>query len=132
MRDHHNELRVSVAEGAAPNRQFVVAFRVFDDGVGFRYELPQQPNLGEFAITDELTQFALADDARAWWIPSNRARMDRSEMLYSSSPVSGRLWPCPGFSNQRPSRAFMTNQPALAGTSPASLCSSSASGTTTR
>ena len=88
VRDHHNELRVSVAEGAAPNRQFVVTFRVFDDGLGFRYEFPQQPNLGEFAITDELTQFTLADDARAWWIPSNRARMDRSEMLYSSSPVS--------------------------------------------
>jgi alpha-glucosidase len=88
VRDHHNELRVSVAEGGAPNRQFVVAFRVFNDGVGFRYELPQQPNLGEFAITEELTQFALADDARAWWIPSNRPRMDRSEMLYSSSPVS--------------------------------------------
>ncbi|MDQ3951140.1 MAG: glycoside hydrolase family 97 N-terminal domain-containing protein, partial [Gemmatimonadota bacterium] len=88
VRDHHNELRVTVAEGAAPNRQFVVAFRVFNDGVGFRYELPQQPNLGEFAITEELTQFALADDARAWWIPSNRPRMDRSEMLYSSSPVS--------------------------------------------
>jgi alpha-glucosidase len=88
VRDHHNELRVSVAEGKAPSRQFVVVFRVFNDGVGFRYEFPQQPNLGEFAITDELTQFALADDARAWWIPSNRPRMDRSEMLYSSSPVS--------------------------------------------
>jgi alpha-glucosidase len=88
VRDHHNELKVTVAEGAAPNRQFVVAFRVFDDGLGFRYEFPQQPNLGEFAITEELTQFALADDARAWWIPSNRPRMDRSEMLYSSSPVS--------------------------------------------
>jgi alpha-glucosidase len=88
VRDHHNELRVSVAEATAPNRRFVLAFRVFNDGVGFRYELPQQPNLGEFAITEELTQFALADDARAWWIPSNRARKDRSEMLYSSSPVS--------------------------------------------
>jgi alpha-glucosidase len=88
VRDHHNELRVSVAEGKAPSRQFVVVFRVFNDGVGFRYEFPQQPNLGEFAITDELTQFALADDARAWWIPSSRPRMDRSEMLYSSSPVS--------------------------------------------
>src|SRR2546426_7022224 len=39
------------------------------------------------SITDELTEFALADDARAWWIPSNRPRLDRSEMLYSSSPV---------------------------------------------
>src|SRR3989454_8114849 len=44
--------------------------------------------LGEFAITDELTEFTLADDARAWWIPSNRPRLDRSEMLFSCSPVS--------------------------------------------
>src|SRR2546426_6681955 len=89
VRDHHNELRVSVAEVAAPGRQLVVVFRVFNDGIGFRYELPAQPGLGEFAITDELTEFALADDAPAWWIPSNRPRLDRSEMLYSSSPGSG-------------------------------------------
>src|SRR5213083_603110 len=88
VRDHHNELRVSVAEVAAPGRRFVVVFRVFNDGVGFRYELPEQPALGAFVITDELTEFALADDARAWWIPSNRPRLDRSEMLFSSSPVS--------------------------------------------
>src|SRR3989442_15808581 len=89
VRDHHNELQVSVAEAASPGRRFVVVFRVFNDGVGFRYELPEQPGLGEFAISDELTEFALADDARAWWIPSNRPRLHRSEMLFSSSPVSG-------------------------------------------
>src|SRR5881296_1983580 len=88
VRDHHNELRVSVAEVASPGRRFVVVFRVFNDGVGFRYEIPEQPGLGEFAITDELTEFTLADDARAWWIPSNRPRLDRSEMLFSCSPVS--------------------------------------------
>jgi alpha-glucosidase len=88
VRDHHNELQVSVAETAPPGRQFAVVFRLFNDGVGFRYELPDQPNLKDFAITDELTEFSLADDARAWWIPSNRPRLDRSEMLYSSSPVS--------------------------------------------
>ena len=63
-------------------------FRAFDDGIGFRYEFPEQPGLGAFEITDELTEFALADNARAWWIPSDRPRMDRSEMLYSSGPVS--------------------------------------------
>lgn len=88
VRDHHNELKVSIGETAAPNRQFTVAFRVFDDGVGFRYEFPDQPNLKDFEIQDELTEFSMADDARAWWIPSNRPRLDRSEMLYSSSPVS--------------------------------------------
>ncbi len=88
VRDRHNERRISVSEGAPGNRQLVVVFRVFNDGVGFRYELPAQPGLSEFAIMQELTEFALADDARAWWIPSNRPRLDRSEMLYSSSPVS--------------------------------------------
>ncbi len=88
IRDHHRELRVSVQETRAAARRFDVVFRVFDDGIGFRYELPAQPNLGSFEIMDELTEFAFTDDARAWWIPSNRPRMDRSEMLYSSSPLS--------------------------------------------
>jgi alpha-glucosidase len=88
VRDHHNELAVSVEETGAPNRRFVLRVRAFDDGVGFRYEFPEQPGLGAFEITDELTEFALADNARAWWIPSNRPRMDRSEMLYSSGPMS--------------------------------------------
>jgi alpha-glucosidase len=88
IRDHHNELRVSVAETAAPGRKFDFVVRAFNDGIGFRYELPAQPALGDFVISDELTQFNLADDSKAWWIPSNRPRLDRSEMLYSSSPVS--------------------------------------------
>ena len=88
VHDHHNELTVAVEETAAPRRLFVLRVRVFDDGVGFRYEVPNQPGLREFEITDELTEFSLADNARAWWIPSNWARKDRSEMLYSSSPVS--------------------------------------------
>ncbi|HSQ28872.1 MAG TPA: glycoside hydrolase family 97 protein [Gemmatimonadaceae bacterium] len=88
VRDHHNELRVSVLEAKAPGRKFDVVFRAFDDGVGFRYEVPEQPALGDFEIQDELTEFALADDAKSWWIPSNRPRLDRSEMLYSQSPVS--------------------------------------------
>ena len=88
VRDHHNELAVTVEESAAPQRRFTLRVRAFDDGVGFRYELPEQPGLGGFEIQDELTEFALADNARAWWIPSNWPRMDRSEMLYSSGPVS--------------------------------------------
>ena len=88
VRDHHEELRVHVAESGAPGRRFEVVFRAFDDGIGFRYVLPEQPGLSEFAIEDELTEFALADNARAWWIPSDWPRKDRSEMLYAASPVS--------------------------------------------
>ncbi|HEX6308714.1 MAG TPA: glycoside hydrolase family 97 protein [Longimicrobiales bacterium] len=88
VRDHHNELRVSIQETSSAGRRFDVVFRAFDDGVGFRYEVPEQPSLRTFQLQEELTEFALADDARAWWIPSNRPRLDRSEMLYSASPVS--------------------------------------------
>ncbi|MDX1577086.1 MAG: glycoside hydrolase family 97 protein, partial [Gemmatimonadota bacterium] len=86
VRDHHNELRVTLVERGAPRRELVLAVRAFDDGIAFRYELPQQPNLGDFAITDELTQFAMADDARAWWIPA--FQQNRYEYIYRASPVS--------------------------------------------
>jgi alpha-glucosidase len=88
VRDHHNELAVAVEETGTPRRVFTLRVRAFDDGVGFRYELPTQPGLAGFEISNELTEFAFADNARAWWIPSNWARKDRSEMLYSSGPVS--------------------------------------------
>ncbi|MEO7501523.1 MAG: glycoside hydrolase family 97 N-terminal domain-containing protein, partial [Gemmatimonadaceae bacterium] len=88
VRDNHNELRVSVAERLAPSRRFDVTFRAFNDGIGFRYEFPEQANLRDFVIMEELTEFSMADNSRSWWIPSNRPRLDRSEMLYSSSPVS--------------------------------------------
>ncbi len=88
VRDHHNEVAVTVEENRARRRRFTLRVRAFDDGVGFRYELPEQSGTSAFEITDELTEFSLADNSRAWWIPSNWARMDRSEMLYSSGPVS--------------------------------------------
>lgn len=87
VRDHHNELRVSVAEMSQPNRRFTVVFRAFDDGVGFRYEFPEQPRLQSFVITDELTEFYLATDARAWWIPANDPT-HRYELMYGSSPMT--------------------------------------------
>ena len=88
VRDQHNELQLSVTETAAPDRRFTLRVRAFNDGVAFRYEFPQQPNLGDFEISDELTEFAMADNARAWWIASNRPRLDRSEQLWSQGPVS--------------------------------------------
>ncbi|HET9011411.1 MAG TPA: glycoside hydrolase family 97 N-terminal domain-containing protein, partial [Gemmatimonadaceae bacterium] len=66
VRDHHNEMRVEVEEANAPNRRFSVIFRAFDDGLGFRYELPAQPGFGDYEISDELTEFAFADNGRAW------------------------------------------------------------------
>ena len=88
IRDHHNELKVNIEERTAPNRKFTLALRAFNDGVAFRYEFPAQPALQDFEITDELTEFVMADNARAWWIASNRPRLDRSEQLWSEGPVS--------------------------------------------
>jgi alpha-glucosidase len=88
VHDHHNELAVAVEETGAPNRRFTLRLRAFNDGIGFRYEFMERPGFSSYEMTDELTEFALADNARAWWIPSNWPRMDRSEMLYTSSPVS--------------------------------------------
>ncbi|HET7458539.1 MAG TPA: glycoside hydrolase family 97 protein [Gemmatimonadaceae bacterium] len=88
VREHYNELRVQVAEDAAPHRRFAVTFRAFDDGIGFRYEVSDSGGLGDFEISDELTEFTFADNGRAWWIASNRPRLDRSEQLYSEGPVS--------------------------------------------
>ena len=88
VRDHYNELRVQVAEDEAPGRRFAVAFRAFDDGIGFRYELAESAGFADFEMMEELTEFALADNARAWWIPANKPEPDRQEILYSSGPVS--------------------------------------------
>jgi len=88
VRNHYNELTVSVKERVGLGRSFEFVVRAFNDGIGFRYEFPSQPNLTDFVISEELTQFSFADDAKSWWIPSNRPRLDRSEMLYSSSPIS--------------------------------------------
>jgi alpha-glucosidase len=88
VRDQHNEIAVTVEERGAARRRFTVRLRAFDDGIGFRYELPRQPALDSFAITEELTRFSFADNPRTWYIPSNRPRMDRSEMLYASGPLS--------------------------------------------
>ncbi|MDH4042856.1 MAG: glycoside hydrolase family 97 protein [Gemmatimonadota bacterium] len=86
VRDHHHELRVEVAEAAPAGRRFTLVVRAFDDGVAFRYELPAQPSLDAFEITEELTEFVMADNARAWWVPANRE--NRYEFLYSGSPMS--------------------------------------------
>src|SRR5215213_8817585 len=88
VRDHHNELRVRVAEDRAPGRRFAVVFRAFDDGVGFRYEVSDSAGLGDYEMMEELTEFTFADNARAWWIPAGCCDPDRQERLYSSGPVS--------------------------------------------
>ena len=88
VREHYNELRVQVGETVAPQRHFTVVVRAFDDGVGFRYELADSAGFRDFEMMEELTEFTVADDARAWWIRANQPQPDRYEQLYVSTPVS--------------------------------------------
>lgn len=69
-RNHFNELTVQLAETTGSKRRLDVVFRVYDDGLGFRYVFPEQPNLREAIIDDELTEFAIAPESTAWWIPA--------------------------------------------------------------
>lgn len=72
VRDQHNELVVTLSATQGPARQMVVRFRAFDTGIGFRYELAEQPALaGEIAIVEELTQFAVGEDTTMWYTPSD-------------------------------------------------------------
>jgi alpha-glucosidase len=86
VRNHYNELRVQLQETSAPERTMTVVFRVFDDGLGFRYEIPEQPKLGEFEIMDEYTTFALTGNPSAWWIPAYAG--NRYEYLYRHTPLA--------------------------------------------
>ena len=85
IRNHYNELTVTLKEKAKPFRSFDVVFRVFDDGVGFRYRFPKQSGLEQVKISEELTEFSLARDATAWWIPAGE--WNREEYLYHRTPV---------------------------------------------
>jgi len=86
IRNNYNELRVDLQETTWPARQMAITFRVYDDGVGFRYDFPAQLQLGAFEIVDEQTEFALSGDHAAWWIPAMQP--DRYEHAYRRSQLS--------------------------------------------
>ena len=83
VRDHHNELRVQVTQKAFDDRKMTIVFRLFDDGVGFRYEFPDQPQLKNVKILSELTEFDVADPATAWW--NIGGGWDQLEYLYQKT-----------------------------------------------
>ncbi|WP_372920059.1 glycoside hydrolase family 97 protein [Salegentibacter sp.] len=84
IRNHYNELEVNLKQDDA-NRNMVLRFRLFDTGLGFRYEFPQQNELGHFVIKEERTQFAMAGDHTAFWIPGD---YDTQEYDYIESKLS--------------------------------------------
>jgi alpha-glucosidase len=86
IRNHYNELTVNLVEKTGLARKLTVVFRVYDDGLGFRYEFPDQAALHDVNIGDELTEFAVADPGTAWWIPGGE--WNRYEYLYNKTPLS--------------------------------------------
>ena len=87
IRNHYNSVLISLEEQSSLHRKITMEFRVFNDGLGFRYAIPAQPNLKEFVIMDELTEFSLTQDFSSWWIPAYGTEMD-SEYLYRNTKVS--------------------------------------------
>ncbi len=84
IRNHYNEMAVTLRQEEL-KRFIIVRFRVYDDGVGFRYEFPQQPNLTYFVIKEEHTQFAMPGDLTAWWIAGD---YDTQEYEFTRSRLS--------------------------------------------
>jgi glucan 1,4-alpha-glucosidase len=84
IRNHYNELAVTLNQKST-DRQIIIRFRLFDDGLGFRYEFPAQKNLTYFIIKEERSQFAMAGDHTAFWIPGD---YDTQEYDYTKSKLS--------------------------------------------
>jgi hypothetical protein len=80
--ENYNELKLSLKEEKAPHRLMNIVFKVYDDGLGFRYEFPEQEAMKEMIITDENTQFKLTGDHKVWWIPGD---WDIYEHLYNTT-----------------------------------------------
>lgn len=84
IRNHYNEMEVTLLQKDT-ERKMIVRFRLFDDGLGFRYEFPEQANLTHFVVKEERTQFALTGDHIAFWIPGD---YDTQEYDYTTSRLS--------------------------------------------
>jgi hypothetical protein len=84
IRNHYNELAVTLLQKET-DRQLIIKFRLFDDGLAFRYEFPSQKNLIYFVIKEERTQFAMTGDHTAFWMPGD---YDTQEYDYTTSKLS--------------------------------------------
>ena len=88
--NHYNEMAVSLTQ-EHPNRTIIVRFRVYNDGMGLRYEFPRQNNLSYFIIKDEHTQFAMAGDHTAWWIPGDYDTQEYETITSKLSDIRSKM-----------------------------------------
>lgn len=89
IRNHYRQYAVTLQQkldDMTPGRQLIVRFRLFDDGIGFRYEFPEQDQLKQFTVTAEKTEVNLAGDHKAFWIPGD---YDTNEYKYLTTKLSG-------------------------------------------
>ena len=86
IRNHYNELAVSLVQ-AVSNRNIIIRFRVYDDGMGLRYEFPQQKELNYFLIKEERTQFAMAGNHTAWWVAGDYDTQEYPTMTSKLSDI---------------------------------------------
>ena len=85
IRNHYEQVTVHLKQQNTPKRLLDIVFRIFEDGVAFRYEFPLQPNFKYFIVSDELTEFSLTGDNKTFWIPGD---YDSNEYPYTVSPIS--------------------------------------------
>ena len=88
--NHYHEMAVSLTQ-EHPNRTIIVRFRVYNDGMGLRYEFPRQSNLGYFIIKDEHTQFAMAGDHTAWWLPGDYDTQEYETVTSKLSEIRSKM-----------------------------------------
>lgn len=91
IRNHYNELLVTLTQKAEKDRLIRIRFRLFDDGLGFRYEFPEQDNLNYFIIKEERTEFAMAGDHKAFWLPGDYDTQEYSTMTSKLSEIRGMM-----------------------------------------
>ena len=108
IRNHYNELAVTLGkvfsipkytgDGTSPgtfledhHRQIIIRFRVYDDGIGFRYEFPQQKDLNYFLIKEEHSEFAMTGDHTAWWLPGDYDTQEQETQQTKLSEIRGQM-----------------------------------------
>lgn len=98
IRNHYNELLVSLSQDHT-GRQMKIRFRVYDDGMGLRYEFPQQDSLVYFIVKEEHTQFAMTGDHTAWWLPGDYDTQEQETQESRLSEIRARFHDAVNWSN---------------------------------
>ena len=90
IRNHYNEMAVTLNQ-ASMNRDIVIRFRVYNEGMGLRYEFPQQQKLNYFVVKEEHTQFAMTGDHTAYWIPGDYDTQEYEHVISKMSEIRGKM-----------------------------------------